>query len=161
MMHLSRLAADRQIDDDVFVDLVVVIKIVRVRLVEPDRFTRVGPSGKNSGRPFVVARPELRIPDAGISRAVKDQVRFRIVRHPAPRRAAANLPLVGRPSADAEVLSFFRIVKRFEVRPDQHVRVGAGAVCLPRELSGICVDRGKPAANAEFAAAIADDDLVL
>ena len=37
---LSRLAADRQIDDDVFVYLVVVIKIVRIRLVKPDRFTR-------------------------------------------------------------------------------------------------------------------------
>jgi hypothetical protein len=95
--NFSRLTVNRQIDDDVFVDAVVVKQIVRAELIKPDGFARVRISRKNSRRPFVVARTQFGIPDARIRRAVENQIRFRVVRDEAPDRAAADFPLVGIP----------------------------------------------------------------
>src|SRR6202140_4865338 len=65
-----------------------------VRIARPDRH-----------RPLVVARTLLRVPGRGIARTVVDQVELRVVGDPAPRRTAADLPLIAFPGLEAGILA--------------------------------------------------------
>ena len=80
---------------------------------------------------------------------------------PAPDRAAADLPGIRRPGLHAEILALHPFVIGMEVLADQHVLVGPGAIGAPGDLAGVLVDRGQPAAHAQFAAAVADHDLAV
>src|SRR6185437_4306644 len=111
--------------------------------------------------PFVVAGTHVRIPHAGISRAVVNEVEFGIVGNPTPDRAAAPLPLACSPRGNAEIFALIFCVKRFEIGTDTGVLVGAAVVGTPQNLAGLYVKRRKLAANAEFASAIADEHNVL
>src|SRR3546814_3137429 len=75
------------------------------QLIDPLRHAGIGVAGEDRHRPLVVAGALDRVPGAGIARAVVDQVQLRIVGDPAPRRAAADLPLVAFPGGEALVLS--------------------------------------------------------
>jgi hypothetical protein len=76
---LAVLPVYRQVHQNVLVDLVVVEKVVGARLIEPDGLARIRISGKNAGSPFVVSRPQLGIPDTGISGSVIDEIRLGVV----------------------------------------------------------------------------------
>src|SRR4051812_27968022 len=86
-----RLAIDREIKQQAFVNAIVVEEIVRARLVEPCGRTIFGMARKDAARPFIIARTDVRIPRTGISGAVIDQVQIRVVRNPPPNCAPADL----------------------------------------------------------------------
>jgi hypothetical protein len=159
--HLARLAVDRQVDDDVLVDVVVVPLIVRRRWVGPERFTGPGVAGEGGGGPEIVARPEIGIPHAGVARPIVDPVQLGIVTDPAPYTAATALPLARRPRLDAEIGSLEPIVERLEPRPDEHVLVGPAVVRLPELLATGKVEGGDPTAHAQLAAAVAHEDAAI
>ena len=71
------------------------------------------------------------------------QVAAGVVGDPAPHRAAADLPRVGRPGRDPRSLPRSRGVEGLEVRADQHILVGAGAVRAPCDRAGGGVERGR------------------
>src|SRR5690242_9716505 len=148
--RLHRLRADRQVDEDVLVDAVIVPLVVRRHLVRPLHFAVVRITGEDRHRPLVVAGPLIRVPRPRVARAVVEQVQLRIVGVPAPRGAAAVLPLVALPGADAEVLAAHRRVVGIGVADDLHFRVGPGRIAAPHFLAGVHVVRGHPAAYAEL-----------
>src|SRR5690606_643011 len=130
-------AVDLLVDQDVLVDAVVVPRVVRRHLVGPARLTRIGVARPDRHRPLVVARPLIRVPGAGVARAVVEEVQLGVVRVPAPRRAAAPLPLVAGPRGHAEVLALVVVVERLEVRADADLAVRARAVHAPDLLAGV------------------------
>lgn len=69
--NLSLLTVNWQINQNVFINAVVVEQIMRAELVKPNRFTRVSVASENAARPFVVPGAEFGIPNARIRRAVK------------------------------------------------------------------------------------------
>src|ERR1051326_7012766 len=95
--YFSYFSVDRQVDEDLFVDAVVVVEIVRAPLIEPDRLAGVGFAREDTARPLVVAGPHFRIPRTGIRGAVINQIELGVIRDPTPNRAAADFPHVGRP----------------------------------------------------------------
>src|SRR5438105_4152844 len=135
------LSVDREIKQDVLIDAVVVMLIMWTPLIEPSRFAGVRVAGEYASRPFVVPRSLFRIPGAGIRRAIKDQVLLGVVGYPAPHGAAADLPLVRRPSADPQIRPAILRVKWLEILADQHVLIRAGAVSPPGNLAGVRVER--------------------
>src|SRR6185312_6005634 len=76
-------------------------------------------------RPLVVSRTHVCIPRPWITRAVVNQVEFGVVRNPAPNGASTTLPLIGSPSAHAQVLALVFGIKRFEVGTDAGISIGA------------------------------------
>ena len=76
---LAHPAVDRHIDEDLFVDAVVVVLVMWRPLIEPDGLTRVGTTSKDAARPFVVARPLFGIPRTWIRGAVINKVELRVV----------------------------------------------------------------------------------
>src|SRR5947208_3398259 len=108
--HLALLSLDWQVEHEMLVDGIVIEEIVRVVLVRPDGFARVRPPSEERARPFVVAGAKLRIPGTRVRSAVEDQIQLGIVRNPAPRTGAADLPHVWRPRRDAEIFSAIRLV---------------------------------------------------
>src|SRR6185437_16402310 len=108
--HLSRLAVKIEIDQHVLLDLVMVPEVVRVELIGPMRGARVRVAREERGRPKVVAGTLVRVPWTGVRRPVIDEIEVWIEGEPAPHGSAADLPGVGRPGADAEVLAFHEIV---------------------------------------------------
>ena len=126
--HLPRLARPLQVEQDLLVDAVLVVEVVRAALVEPARLAGVGVAGEDAGGPLVVAGPLVGVPGAGIAGAVVEQVQLGVVGDPAPDRAAALLPGVRRPGRDAEVLALVAVVERLEARGRSARPVGAGAV---------------------------------
>src|SRR6185503_20798630 len=89
------------------------------------------------------------------------EIQLGVVGQPAPHRAAAGAPALARPGGDAEILSLVHRVMRLEAGTDEHVLVGTRAIGAPRDLPRARVERREPAAHAELAAAVADEDLVL
>src|SRR5262249_51706499 len=142
----SRLALERDVDEDHFVDTVVVPPIVRRLLKRPLRLPRIRVAREDRHRPFVVAGTLIGIPRSRISRAVVEQVQLRVVAVPAPRRAAAPFPLVALPGFFRSWESDFRLWSR--------------AVHAPDLLAGVHIVRGDDPAHAEFAAADAGDYFV-
>lgn len=159
--RLAQLAVDRQINQHHFIDAVPIIEIVRIPLEEPARLAGIQIAREDAAGLFVVAGTLLRVPRAGIGRAVHDEVLLSIVGDESPNRAAANLPMVGRPGGDTRVFAFVLIVKWFELWSDQTIGVGAGALGAPGDLAGIGIERRQPAAHAKFTAAVADEDFVV
>ncbi len=64
--YLSRLAVDVQVEKDVFIHSVVIVQIVRIHLVRPDRFACFRAACEQRRGPLVIARTLLRIPRPGI-----------------------------------------------------------------------------------------------
>src|SRR5947209_17415067 len=95
--NLSRAASDIQIKQNVFIYAVIVMLVVRVPLIGPNRLSRFRPAGKNAGGPFVVAGTLLGIPRTWISRAVVNEIEIRIVRDPTPAGSAADFPRIAGP----------------------------------------------------------------
>ena len=154
--HLERPASDRQIDQHVFVDAVVVLQVVRARLVEPDRVSVIGSTREDAARPFVRTRALLRIPRSRIRSAVIDEIELRVVGNPAPHRTAADLPCFRRPRPDTEVRGAVLRIEGLERGANPHVLVGSGAVGAPHLLAGARIECGQPAAHAELPATVAD-----
>src|SRR5436190_23336984 len=140
------------------VDGVRVEQIVRTRLVEPAGLAGADVAGEDSGGPQIVAGPLVGIPGSRIAGAVEDQMGLRIVADPAPRIAAADPPAFRLPGGDSEVPPPRGGVERMEIGADQNVRVGTGAPRLPHQGAASRVERGQPAAYAEFAARASDQD---
>src|SRR4051812_29099413 len=159
--RLDFLFLQDELHEHVLVDRVVVVQVVRAELIEPARLAGVGLARENAGGPFVVAGALLRIPRAGIAGAVIDEVEFRVVGDPAPRRAAAGLPGLGGPGLHAEIGALVARIERLEARADQHLLVRAGAVGAPEQLAALRIERREPAAHAELGAGIADEHLSL
>src|SRR5689334_10468623 len=130
----ARLPLDRKIEQDVLVYRVIVVKIVRAVLVEPNRFASIDVTSKDASREFVVARPRVRIPRSRIRSAVINKVEFRIVGDPGPCATAAYFPCIRGPSLDAEILPPVLRIKRLEPWTDQHVFVRACSVARPRDF---------------------------
>jgi hypothetical protein len=104
--HLTRGAVDLQIDKYVFVDFIMIEEVVRVDLIGPFGAPGIRVAREDRGGPEVIAAALIGIPGAWVSRAVVDQVQLGVIGDPAPYRTAADLPAIGRPACDAEVLSF-------------------------------------------------------
>jgi hypothetical protein len=102
----------------------------------------------------------VRIPRSRIGGAVIDEVELGIVGHETPDRAAADLPRFRRPARHPQVGALVARIERLEFRTDEHVAVGAGVVRAPGDLAVRRIERGQPAAHAEFAAAVADEHFV-
>ncbi len=64
--HFSRLPVDIQVEKNLFVHAVVIMQIVRVQLIGPDRLSRFGAACDQRRPPFVIAWPLLRIPGPGL-----------------------------------------------------------------------------------------------
>ena len=159
--HLARAAADRKVREHRLVDAVVIPEVVRRHLIEPDRFAGIGVAREDAGGPLVVARTLLVIPRTRVRCSVVDEIQLRVVRDPAPHRAAAVAPGVGRPRVDAEIPAAVGGVERLEARADEDLLVGPGRIGAPRDRSGPAIERRQPAAHAQLAAGIADQHLVL
>jgi len=59
--NFTRFPVDVQIQQDVLVDTVIIVLVVRIELVRPNGFSGLRMARKDAGSPFVVARPLLRI----------------------------------------------------------------------------------------------------
>src|SRR4051794_26737505 len=103
--NLARFSIDGQIQQNGFVDPVMVEEVMWTRLVKPCRIPIVRVPCENAARVFVITRPYLGVPRAGITGAVITQVQFRIVSHPAPDGTAADLPLVWGPTGHAKIFA--------------------------------------------------------
>ena len=162
-MHqrLGRLAVHRRIGQDHFVHAIIIPLIMRRHLEHPLRHARVQVARKDGHGPFIVARALRRVPRAGIARSVIHQVQARVVGKPAPRAAAAILPLITLPGLQRAVLADRLAHDRGRVRIELDHVVGTGGVRHPGLAAVRDVIRGHTALNAEFAAADADQDLVL
>src|SRR5438477_13096058 len=101
--NLSHATSDIQIEQNVFIYPVIILLVVRVPLIGPDRFSRFRSARKNTGSPFVIAGTLLGIPGTWISRAVVDKVEIRIVGDPTPAGAAADLPRIAGPRVLAKI----------------------------------------------------------
>ena len=156
--HLPGLPLPGHVEQDLLVDPVPIIEIVRAPLVEPARLTRFRLARKDAGRPLVVAGPLVGVPGTGIARAVIEEIEIGVVGEPPPDRAAALLPGLGRPRRHPEILALVHVVKWLERRPDQHVLVRPRIEGLPGDLATLLVERLDPAAHTEFAARITDED---
>ena len=77
--NLPSCALPRHVEQNVFVDAVMVEEIMRIHLIGPACSARVRIARENRRRPFVIARPEIWVPRAGIAAAVIDEVEIRIV----------------------------------------------------------------------------------
>src|SRR6185312_6268499 len=97
---------------------------------------------------------------ARIPASVVDEVELGVVADPSPDAPAAALPLVGGPARHAEILAPEPVIEGLEPRPDLHVFVGAAVVRLPDDLAVAEVERRDPAAHAQLATAVADEDSV-
>src|SRR5438046_2290252 len=106
-------------------------KVVRARCVKPYCLAVLRMARKDAASPFVVTGAEFRVPWTWIGRSVIEQIQVRVVRKPSPYRAAANLPLIGRPARDAEILPVIALVKGLKSCADQNLRIGACAVGAP------------------------------
>ena len=157
---LAAAPLDVEVEEDQLVDAVVVVEVVRGDLIGPDGLTGRGAAREDRRRPFVVTGALPRIPRAGVAGAVVEQVELGIVGDPAPRGAAAEAPRLGRPRRDAEIGSLIERVERPEAGADEHVLVGPGAPGPPDDAAAAQLERGEPAAHAQLAAAVADQDLV-
>jgi hypothetical protein len=158
--HLSQLALDLNLHENVLIDAVVVIQIVRIKLIEPARRARVGIASKDPRSPLVVTRTLIRIPRTWICGSVENQVELGIVGDPAPDRRAAGLPRIAIPAMRAQINS--AVVRRFEcILANQHVRVGTDIPRRPQDLTGIRVETLDPSVDAEFAPGGADNDAIL
>src|SRR3954447_17744094 len=116
--HLSSCAIDLEVNQHVFIDLVMIEQVVRIYLIGPFGAAGVGVSGEDRCTPEIVATPLICIPRAGIRGAVIKKVQLRIVGNPPPDRAASDLPPVGRPRFYPEVLTSEVFIKRLEVVAD-------------------------------------------
>src|ERR1700744_4815151 len=96
--HLARGAVDRPVDQDLLVDPIVIVLVMRVILQRPFGGAGIGIACEQRRSPFVVARTLLLVPWARIAGAVVDQVQVRIVSDPSPHRSSSSLPGIGRPS---------------------------------------------------------------
>src|SRR5215213_4730732 len=159
--NFPRLPADGHVEQDLLVDAVVVVQVVRAPLVEPARLARVGVAREDARRPLVVARPLRGVPGAGVACAVEDEVLFRVVGDPAPDRPAAYLPGVGRPRRDSQILPLILRVEGLEVGADQTLGIRPRAVGPPGDFAARGVERGEPAAYPHLAARVADQHLAL
>src|SRR3990172_6872844 len=81
-------AIDDGIREYTLVDAVVVPHIVRGHLICPGGYSSIRITGEEGCGPFVIAGPLRRIPRSRVAGAVINQVKLRIIRVPAPRRAA-------------------------------------------------------------------------
>ena len=129
--HLARLAVHIHVDQDLLVDPVVVVLVMRVILQCPFGGAGIGIAREQRRGPFVVARTLLLVPRARIAGAVIDQVQVGIVSDPSPHRSSSGLPGVGRPGLDAEVRAVVRRVERVKSGADQHVLVRPRGVGPP------------------------------
>ena len=159
--HFALPAIHRDVGEDHLVHTVVIPGVVRRHLICPPRFAVVRIAREYRNRPFVVARPHIGIPHAGIRGAVVDEIQLGIVRNPTPDRATAQLPLITRPCFDAEVGAAMIGIERLEAGPDQHVRIGASRIGAPQLAPGAGVQHQYPTAHAELGAAVADDHFVV
>ena len=166
-MHqrLGRLALDIDVGQDHLVDSVEIPLVVRRHLIRPFGHAGVDVAREYRHRPLVVAGTLRRIPGRRIARSVIEQIERLVVAVPAPRRAAAGLPLVALPRLQRRVLA-----DRLEcaVRPrhrlvgiDQHLGVRPGAVRLPDLFARVDVVGGEETAHAPLTAGNAGDHLVL
>src|SRR6185503_2892355 len=90
--------------------------------------------------------------------AVVEEVELGVVGVPAPSGAAAPLPLVALPGADAEVLALVRRIVGIRVAVDQDFAVRTSAVGGPQVRAAVGVEGRDAAANAELTAGDARDD---
>ena len=130
-------------------DLIGPLRHTRFRITRPDR-----------ARPPVVSGTHIRVPNAGVSGAVVDQIEFGIVRNPTPYSTAANLPLVWRPAFRALVRSLIFRIKGLETGANARVLVGTGAISSPTYLAGLQIERHQSAANAQLSTADPGEDHV-
>ncbi len=159
--RLGRFAHHVDVGQNHLVDAVIVPFVMGRHLIDPFGHAGVGIAGHDRHRPFIVARPLMGVPGAGIAGAVIDQVQLGVVGIPAPGRAAADLPLVALPGGQGGVLADRLAEHRglFGIEQDLVVRTdGRG---LPYLLAVFQTVGGKPALDAEFAARYADEHLVL
>src|SRR5271154_4557648 len=157
----ARLAVDLQINQDVLVDGVVVVIIMRAILIGPNCFAGFRTARKNRCRPFVVARSPFGVPGSRIRSSVIDEIEFGIVGDPAPYRAAADFPEIFRPCRHAQIFTALRWIKWLESGTDQDFAVGAAGEGLPDDLTGVDVQPAQLAAYAHLAAAVAHEDTIL
>src|ERR1051325_5623165 len=99
--NLAQFSVDRQIEQDVFIDAVVVMIVVRIDLIGPDRFTRLRAPRKDRAGPLIIPRPLVGIPRTRIGCTVVDQIEVRIEGNPTPSRTTSDLPRVPWPCLDA------------------------------------------------------------
>ena len=152
--NLACLSFDREVEQNILVDRIVVVEIVRAKLIKPDRLPGIGIARENPGREFVVAGPSFRIPRTRVRRPVINQVQLWIVRDPSPNTRATDLPGIRRPTLHAKILPAILGIEWLEFRSDQNIFVGPGAVSAPCDPPGFFIESGEPAANAEFPAAV-------
>ena len=157
----AHLALDLDVDEDHFVDPVIVPFVMGGHLIDPLGHAGIHVAGEDSHRPPVVARALHRVPGAGVARTVVHQVEIRVIGVPAPSGAAADLPLVTLPCIGARILAHRLAQVGSLFRIHQDVLVGAHGIGFPDQLAGIDVEGGHVAANAELAARDADEHLVL
>ncbi len=130
-------------------------------LIEPLGHAGIGIARHDGHRPFVVARTLRRVPGRGVAGAVIEQVQVRIIREPAPDRAAADLPLVAFPAVERAVGADGLAQMGGRLGVDQHFVVGAGGIGFPRLGPVGQIQRRHPAAHPVFAARDPDHQLVL
>ena len=133
---------------------------MRCHLIHPLRDARVRVAGEQGHAPTVVAGAHDGIPRARIAAAVVDEIERGVVSEPAPSRAAAELPLLALPGAQARVRADRLAEIRRATRIDQELRVRADAIGLPDFPTGSDVVRDDEATYAVLAAADARDHLV-
>src|SRR5205823_2822633 len=102
---------------------------------DPLGHTGIRIAREDGHRPFVVARPLLRIPRRGIARTVVDEVELGVIGNPAPCATAADLPLIALPGLDAGILADRLANLGGFLGVDQDVIVRALRVSLPSLLA--------------------------
>src|ERR1700733_2435536 len=90
--HLARLAIHIHVDQNLLVDSVVVVLVMRVILQRPFGGAGIGITREQRRGPFVVAWTLLLVPRTRIGGAVIDQVEVRIVSDPSPHRSSSGPP---------------------------------------------------------------------
>ena len=83
------------------------------------------------------------------------------VGQPAPHRAAADPPGIGRPARNAQILAAVLEIERLEPLPDQHLGIRSGAVGAPHQAAVVGVECGDPAPDPVLTAAVADHHFTL
>ena len=68
--HLPGLPLPFHVEQDHLIDVVPIVQVMRSRLVEPARLTRIGVASEDPGGPFVVARTLIGIPGSRITGTV-------------------------------------------------------------------------------------------
>ena len=159
-----------------FIDAVIVPLVERGHLIDPFGLAGIDVAGEDAHGPLVVELAAvaiglrqrfgasiLRRPQTRVAGSVVHQVQCGIVGIPAPRRAAAPLPLIAGIGADAEVLAGFAVFRMMLIglRRQAHVFVAAGGMALPDHLAVGEVVGGDSAASRELVAAEPDDDFVI